>query len=1074
MFPRLLSLAVAVLALGTSAIAQSSFVNWENPHVHPLDITPDGTKLLAVNTADARLEVFDTTGPRIVRLFDVAVGLDPVSVRARTNDEVWVVNHISDSVSIVKLSTRVVVSTIKTDDEPADVVFAGAPQRAFVSCSQVNKIQVFDPANLATAPINVPIVGEEPRALAVSLDGTKVYAAIFESGNATTILGGSHTSNNSFPRNVVNDFNGPYAAQNPPPNSGTSFVPPIAPGLPTPPKVGLIVKKSAGGLWIDDNAHDWTLKVSGANAANSNRVVGWDLADNDIAILDAATPTSVTYTKRLMNLCMALGVNPSNGEITVVGTEATNEIRFEPVVRGKFVRAEMARVSANGATTNGVFDINPHLDYSTAQLPQSERDRSIGDPRAIAWEPSGTRAWIAGMGSDNVIVVDATGARVGLYETIVVPAGPTGLVVAAAQDRVFVLSKFASSVTTIRLSTQTVIDTTPFHDASTTAIKTGRKHLYDSHATSGLGQISCASCHVDARMDGLAWDLGDPSGSMRAVAGNNNGGGIAGMSPFFDDFHPMKGPMTTQTLQDIIGLEPFHWRGDRTGIEDFNPAYQNLQGDDAQLSPSEMADFEAFLATITYPPNPYRNFDNTLPTSLPLPGHFTTGRFGPAGQPLPNGNAQTGLTTYRTTLLDNGAIRCVTCHTLPTGAGTDYKNIGGTFQPIAPGPLGERHLLLVANDPTTNVSMKVSQLRNQYEKTGFYLSQPVSTRGFGYLHDGSFDTLESFIADIRFNTTSDQQVANLTAFMLAFSGSELPQGSTVVSANEPPGPPSHDTHAAVGRQFTLLAAPTGAETSLLNSMVALADANKVGLIANGIRAGIVRGSKYVGAATWLSDRLGETFTTTQLTTGASVGAEMTFTVVPKGTETRLGIDRDLDGWYDRDELDMGSDPADGTFYAGSSGIGMCFGDGSGTACPCGNASNVGDRAGCLNALATPGKIVAAGAASVTTDSLVLSGTGMPDGGVLYFQGSQLVANGAGSVFGDGLFCSTGFVYRLGVHFNVNGASQFPAAGDPSISTAGNVQGVGRRIYQAWYRDANSFCSVDTFNLTNGWTTVWGP
>jgi len=55
-----------------------------------------------------------------------------------------------------------------------------------------------------------------------------------------------------------------------------------------------------------------------------------------------------------------------------------------------------------------------------------------------------------------------------------------------------------------------------------------------------------------------------------------------------------------------------------------------------------MQEFEDFLATIYFPPNPNRNFDNTLPTSLPLTGHFKTGRFGSTGQPLPNGNAQAG------------------------------------------------------------------------------------------------------------------------------------------------------------------------------------------------------------------------------------------------------------------------------------------------------------------------------------------------------------------------------------------------------------------------------------------------
>src|SRR5437867_12146873 len=91
---------LAGILLTYPALGQGSFVNWENPHVHPLDKTPDGTRLLAVNLADNRLEVFDiSTGtPRHTGM--VPVGLDPVSVRARTNTEIWVVNHISDSVSL--------------------------------------------------------------------------------------------------------------------------------------------------------------------------------------------------------------------------------------------------------------------------------------------------------------------------------------------------------------------------------------------------------------------------------------------------------------------------------------------------------------------------------------------------------------------------------------------------------------------------------------------------------------------------------------------------------------------------------------------------------------------------------------------------------------------------------------------------------------------------------------------------------------------------------------------------------------------------------------------------------------
>ena len=134
-------------ALAFSASAQS-FVNWESPHVHPLDVTPDGATLLAVNTADNRLEVFAIGAGLLTPVGGAAVGLDPVSVRARTSTEAWVVNHISDSVSIVDLTTLRVVATLATGDEPCDVVFAGSPQRAFVSVSQLNQVKVYDPANL--------------------------------------------------------------------------------------------------------------------------------------------------------------------------------------------------------------------------------------------------------------------------------------------------------------------------------------------------------------------------------------------------------------------------------------------------------------------------------------------------------------------------------------------------------------------------------------------------------------------------------------------------------------------------------------------------------------------------------------------------------------------------------------------------------------------------------------------------------------------------------------------------------------------------------------------------------------
>src|SRR5262245_24263206 len=78
-----------------------TFINWETPHVSPLALSSDGETLLAVNTPDARVEVFDTAGDAPRLRASIPVGLDPVSVRLRSETEAWVANRISDSISVV-------------------------------------------------------------------------------------------------------------------------------------------------------------------------------------------------------------------------------------------------------------------------------------------------------------------------------------------------------------------------------------------------------------------------------------------------------------------------------------------------------------------------------------------------------------------------------------------------------------------------------------------------------------------------------------------------------------------------------------------------------------------------------------------------------------------------------------------------------------------------------------------------------------------------------------------------------------------------------------------------------------
>ncbi len=181
---------------------------------------------------------------------------------------------------------------------------------------------------------------------------------------------------------------------------------------------------------------------------------------------------------------------------------------------------------------------------------------------------------------------------------------------------------------------------------------------------------------------------------------------------------------------------------------------------------------------------------------------------------------------------------------------------------------------------------------------------------------------------------------------------------------------------------------------------------------------------------------------------------------------------------DADDIANGTehdDNADGVPDAcQSSGQGFCFGDGSGTACPCGNASAVGAGAGCLSSLGTGAKLTAAGTPSLSADNIVLAGVGMPDSSALYFQGTMQVNGGMGAAFGDGLRCAGGSVVRLKPVTNAGGSSHYPAAGDPPVSVRGQIAAPGTFEYQVWYRNAASFCTSATFNLSNGLSLTWIP
>lgn len=123
---RYLVCGIGLLLLAAPTAGAMDYVLFETGPVRPLARSADGSQLFVANIPDNRLEIFDVTEAGLIAVASVPVGLEPCSVAVAPNGSVWVVNHMSDSVSIVDInaSPPQVIQTLLVGDEPRDIVFA--------------------------------------------------------------------------------------------------------------------------------------------------------------------------------------------------------------------------------------------------------------------------------------------------------------------------------------------------------------------------------------------------------------------------------------------------------------------------------------------------------------------------------------------------------------------------------------------------------------------------------------------------------------------------------------------------------------------------------------------------------------------------------------------------------------------------------------------------------------------------------------------------------------------------------------------------------------------------------------
>jgi hypothetical protein len=331
------------------------------------------------------------------------------------------------------------------------------------------------------------------------------------------------------------------------------------------------------------------------------------------------------------------------------------------------------------------------------------------------------------------------------------------------------------------------------------------------------------------------------------------------------------------------------------------------------LADEQMQAFTDFILQVTYPPNPIRSLDNSLTP-----------------------DAQAGRDFYFNHTADGRELpsdtfhNCNGCHVLdPEG--------NAAFGVATPGFFGSDGRYSFEAE---SQFFKVPHLRNLYQKVGMFgmdstfnpndtsglagiLPAPYNdnrptgdqVRGFGFLHDGSVDTVFRFHGSTLFARQAagagspgnpggfplitdpndpakalEEVVANITlrrqveAFMMSFDSNLAP---------------------VVGQQVTLTVAAGPDVNARVDLLERQAIAGACDLVVHGMVHDAPVGFLFLTTTgQFAPDRERERALSDPRLRALGADGPLTFTAVPPGSGRRIGIDRDLDGVLDGDEHDQ--------------------------------------------------------------------------------------------------------------------------------------------------------------------------
>ena len=804
-FPLLASTASAQI-VGDNAVPRDQmmgrWMNFEVAMQHPFEFDPQGQIVYSINQPGSRVVARDRATQQVQWEVPMGLGLSSIRLRRGAN-QLWCVDRVAGSVSILDLGSGQVLRTIRVHAEPHDLVFDAAQTRAYVSCSAANKVDIISTS--AYEVVNsITIPAMQPRG--IERVGSTVFVVPFVSGNGTAPKGNPATGHDSDVRSIEHV--------------------PQAPGLNPLPDRDL-----------------FAIKVT---------------SQPETDVLDEARTVSGLGT-----ILYNVHLRPGTTQLWIPHTDALNadftgERNF---VDGQVVRNRIAVVDAITGHLDQMIDLD-------ALAPSA--DARCSPPTHVSFTPDGMRAFVCGYGSDSLATLDVTSlglvswaGSIDVHRENLYPdgAGPRASALDLQSEFLWVYNKGENSYARVPLadlpSSPAFSYLTPKArsngwDPTPADINQGRMHFIRTD-NSNSRTSSCDSCHMDGGTDMLAWDLSaylDPEGTP------------ADQLNFGTD---VKGPMVTQGLRHLRELGPFHWRGEKKVLQQFDGTFIDLfERHNANGVPEGLrANFRyvsQYLEHLAVPANPRQAPDRRY-TNEQLNGAsiFMT-------QPV----------------RDN--LRCMDCHVLPLGTAgeiVDHLDAG-----LAP----------------TTV---VPTLRGVFDKLTpeFVVGGDFGTRtelGAGLTHSGSGSSITAHL---------ERPLANGSRrFML--TSAEAHKIETFLKAL--------DTGLAPATAFQVTANATNAGSVRQDELIYLLGQAYLGNCDLVYRYGPV---DYMGGQRYMTGMFDTdsgqfrqasinlpNLSAADLIALAEQGTAVTFLGVPVMMGWPMGLDRDNDKLLDLDELPRGTDP----------------------------------------------------------------------------------------------------------------------------------------------------------------------